>query len=181
MASCGAKKISSLSRYRGQVGEIEVRRSTRRKRSIQVRREGNRTIALVPAHVPQAEADEVIARLVERLERRERRNTVSDTELAERAAKLSATYLGGKAQPVSVRWVSNQNSRWGSCTTNEQSIRLSDRLIGMPLWVVDYVLVHELAHLIEANHGSLFWALVDAYPQAERAKGFLEGVAHRQA
>lgn len=160
--------------------EIEVRRSARRKRSIQVRREGNKTIALVPAHVPQAEADEVIARLIERLDRRERRKQVSDTDLFARAVQLSDAHLGGKAKPVSVRWVSNQNSRWGSCTTNEKTIRLSDRLIGMPLWVIDYVLVHELAHLIEANHSKKFWGLVDAYPQAERAKGFLEGVSHRQ-
>lgn len=162
------------------VGEIEVRRSARRKRSVQVRREGNRTIALVPANLPQAEADEVIARLVERLERRERRNTVSDADLTDRAAELSAIYFNGKAVPAAVRWVSNQNSRWGSCTTNDKSIRLSDRLIGMPIWVVDYVLIHELAHLIEANHSARFWSLVDAYPQAERAKGFLEGVSHRQ-
>ncbi|MDQ3155426.1 MAG: M48 family metallopeptidase [Actinomycetota bacterium] len=162
------------------MGDIEVRRSTRRKRSIQVRREGNRTIALVPAHLPEAEADEVIARLVERLERRERRNTVSDADLTDRAVELSATYFDGAATPASVRWVSNQNARWGSCTINDKTIRLSDRLIGMPIWVVDYVLVHELAHLIEANHSARFWTLVDAYPQAEKAKGFLEGVSHRQ-
>lgn len=166
------------SRYRGRVGEIEVRRSARRKRSIQVRREGDRTIALVPAHLSQAEADEVIGRLVERLERREKRKTVGDADLTERAAHLSETFFGGLATPVSVRWVSNQNARWGSCTTSDMTIRLSDRLIGMPIWVVDYVLVHELAHLIEANHGPRFWALVDAYPQAEKAKGFLEGVSH---
>lgn len=160
--------------------EIEVRRSARRKRSIQVRRDGNKTIALVPAHVPQAEADEVIARLIERLDRRERRKHISDDELFERAIQISATHLGGKAVPVSVRWVSNQNTRWGSCTIQDKTIRLSDRLTGMPLWVIDYVLVHELAHLIEANHGRKFWQLVDAYPQSERAKGFLEGVSHQQ-
>lgn len=175
-----SKKTCGSSRYRGQVGEIEVRRSTRRKRSVQVRREGNRTIALVPAHLPQAEADEVITRLIERLERREKRNSVSDAELTDRAAALSATYFASTAVAASVRWVSNQNGRWGSCTTYSKTIRLSDRLIGMPIWVVDYVLIHELAHLIEANHSARFWALVDAYPQAERAKGFLEGVSHRQ-
>lgn len=168
-------------RYRGRVGEIEVRRSARRKRSIQVRREGNRTIALVPAHLPQAEADEVIARLVDRLERREKRNTVSDADLTERAAQLSMAHLDGRAIPASVRWVTNQNNRWGSCTISDKTIRLSDRLIGMPVWVVDYVLVHELAHLIEPNHSARFWSLVDSYPQTERAKGFLEGVLHRHA
>lgn len=162
------------------MGEIEVRRSARRKRSIQVRREGNKTIALVPAHVSKVEADEVIARLIARLDRRELRTKVSDEDLIARASALSEEYFGGSAVPSSVRWVSNQNSRWGSCTTTDGSIRLSDRLIGMPLWVVDYVLVHELAHLLEANHSARFWALVSAFPQTERAKGFLEGVEHRQ-
>jgi predicted metal-dependent hydrolase len=76
-----------------------------------------------------------------------------------------------------VRWVHNQNSRWGSCTPSDRSIRLSRRLQGMPSWVIDYVLVHELAHLLEPGHTTTFWAWVDRYPKAERAKGFLEGVA----
>ena len=76
-----------------------------------------------------------------------------------------------------MRWVTNQNSRWGSCTPADGSIRLSHRLQAMPPWVVDYVLVHELAHLAEPSHDAEFWRLVDDYPRAERAKGYLEGVA----
>ena len=79
-----------------------------------------------------------------------------------------------------MRWVGNQNSRWGSCTSADRSIRLSDRLKGMPEWVIDYVLLHELAHLIEPNHSKRFWALVDAYPRPTKAKGFLEGVSWQQ-
>ena len=77
----------------------------------------------------------------------------------------------------SLLWVTNQNTRWGSCTPADKAIRLSRRLEGMPPWVIDYVLVHELAHLIEIGHTPRFWELVDRYPRAERAKGFLEGVA----
>jgi predicted metal-dependent hydrolase len=73
--------------------------------------------------------------------------------------------------------VENQNSRWGSCTPSDRTIRLSTRLQGMPTWVIDYVLVHELAHLIESGHTPAFWSWVDRFPRAERAKGFLEGVA----
>ena len=74
-----------------------------------------------------------------------------------------------------MRWVDNQTSRWGSCTPGDRTIRLSSRLQGMPAWVVDYVLVHELAHLLEPGHDATFWAWVDRYPQAERAKGYLLG------
>ena len=69
----------------------------------------------------------------------------------------------------------NQNSRWGSCTPSDKSIRLSTRLQGMPSWVVDYVLVHELVHLVEITHSARFWDLVGRYPAAEKAKGYLEG------
>ena len=92
-----------------------------------------------------------------------------------RALRLSDEYLGGLAQPESIRWVENQRSRWGSCTPGDRSIRLSARLQQMPAWVVDYVLVHELAHLLEVGHNDRFWAWVDRYPRAERAKGYLSG------
>jgi predicted metal-dependent hydrolase len=94
-----------------------------------------------------------------------------------RAGDLNARYLDGAATPGTVRWVDNQNSRWGSCTTGEGTIRLSDRLRTMPAWVIDYVLLHELAHLLEPNHDARFWAWVDRFPKAERAKGYLEGIA----
>jgi predicted metal-dependent hydrolase len=68
-------------------------------------------------------------------------------------------------------------SRWGSCTTGDGTIRLSDRLQSMPVWVIDYVLLHELAHLLEPGHNARFWQLVDRFPKSERAKGYLEGIA----
>jgi predicted metal-dependent hydrolase len=73
--------------------------------------------------------------------------------------------------------VVNQASRWGSCTPADGTIRLSSRLQGMPPWVVDYVLLHELAHLLEPGHGARFWTLLRAYPRTERARGYLEGFA----
>jgi predicted metal-dependent hydrolase len=93
-----------------------------------------------------------------------------------RARALSAAHLDGLAEPASVRWVDNQQRRWGSCTPADRSIRLSSRLRAMPDYVVDYVLVHELVHLLEPGHDAPFWALVARYPRAERARGFLEGV-----
>jgi hypothetical protein len=113
---------------------------------------------------------------LDKLAAQESKRVLGDAELAERAERLSNQYFDGRARPVSVRWVTNQNTRWGSCTPSEGSIRLSHRLQGMPEYVVDYVLLHELAHLLVPGHGPRFWRLLEAYPRTERARGYLEGV-----
>ena len=159
---------------------VEVRRSRRRRRTVAAYRENDKVVVLIPARLSVAEEQEWVATMLARLERSERRRRPSDATLERRAADLSERYLDGKATPATVRWVDNQNSRWGSCTPSDGSIRLSSRLQGMPGWVVDYVLVHELAHLLESGHTPAFWSWVDRYPRAERAKGFLEGVAAAQ-
>lgn len=156
---------------------VEVRRSRKRRRTVSAYREDDRVVVMIPARLSAEEEREWVVTMLERLEKSERRRRPSDAGLKRRASELSNRYLGGLARPATVRWVDNQNSRWGSCTPSDRSIRLSTRLRGMPPWVIDYVLVHELAHLIEAGHTAEFWAWVDRYPKAERAKGFLEGVA----
>jgi predicted metal-dependent hydrolase len=155
--------------------EVEVRRSKRRRRTVSAYRQGDRIVVLIPASLSRAEESEWVTTMVERIERSERRKRLSDDDLLDRAEHLNDRYFGGMATPASVRWVDNQQSRWGSCTPGDRTIRLSSRLQEMPRWVVDYVLVHELAHLLEPAHDANFWAWVDRYPKAERAKGYLEG------
>jgi predicted metal-dependent hydrolase len=155
--------------------EVEVRRSSRRRRTVSAYRDGERIVVLIPAAMSRREEAEWVEQMVARLERSERRRKPSDEELLKRAVGLSDRYFGGLAVPESVRWVDNQSARWGSCTPGDRSIRLSARLQGMPSWVVDYVLVHELAHLFEPHHNARFWGWVDRYAQAERAKGYLLG------
>jgi predicted metal-dependent hydrolase len=157
---------------------VEVRRSRRRRRTVSAYRNDDGTIVvLIPARMSKAEETEWVATMVARLQRSERRSRPSDAALARRAETLSQRYLEGLARPASVRWVDNQQHRWGSCTPADKTIRLSDRLQGMPGWVIDYVLLHELAHLLEKNHTKTFWRMVDRFPKSERARGFLEGVA----
>lgn len=157
--------------------EVEVRRSARRRRTVSAYRQGERIIVLVPASLTRAEEAEWVDTMVARLARAESRKRPTDEDLMARATRLSDEYLGGLAVPGSVRWVDNQQSRWGSCTPSDRSIRLSRRLQGMPVWVVDYVLVHELAHLLEHGHNERFWGWVDRYPRTERARGYLIGYA----
>lgn len=123
-----------------------------------------------------AEEQRWVGVMLQKLAAQESRRTPGDDELAARAERLSDQYLDGRAVPDTVRWVTNQNSRWGSCTPSEGSIRLSHRLRGMPEYVIDYVLLHELAHLLVPGHGPGFWRLLESYPRTERARGFLEGV-----
>ncbi|MGK5113142.1 MULTISPECIES: M48 metallopeptidase family protein [unclassified Geodermatophilus] len=160
-------------------GAVEVRRSARRRRTVTAYRESGRTIVLIPAAFSPAEERRWVAQMVAKLQTREERRHRSlggDDELMERARALSAAHFDDVPLPASVRWVDNQQRRWGSCTPADRTIRLSSRLRAMPEYVVDYVLVHELAHLIEPSHDARFWALVARYPRAERARGFLEGV-----
>jgi predicted metal-dependent hydrolase len=157
--------------------DVEVRRSRRRRRTVTAYRDGDHVVVLIPARFTRAQEREWVQRMVARLSAQDRRRRPSDEELMARATDLSRRYLGGLAQPVSVTWVANQNSRWGSCTPADRTIRLSTRLQGMPSWVIDYVLVHELAHLVEQGHGPRFWALLRSYPRTERARGYLDGFA----
>lgn len=157
--------------------EVEVRRSSRRRRTVSAFREGDVTVVAIPAKFTRAQEREWVAKMLERLENQEKRRRPSDAELYERALKLSDQYLGSQAQPKSVTWSKSQNRRWGSCTPATGAIRISTRLKGMPHWVLDYVLLHELAHMITPDHSSQFWALLASYERTERARGFLDGVA----
>ncbi|AKU17602.1 M48 family metallopeptidase [Luteipulveratus mongoliensis] len=157
---------------------VEIRRSARRRRTVSAYRDGDRIVVLVPARLTKTQERTLVAEMVDKVQARDRRLRPSDAQLAARGQDLSARYLGGLARPTSVRWVDNQRSRWGSCTPLDGTIRLSSRLQGMPEWVVDYVLLHELAHLLQPGHGKSFWTLLSGYPHLERARGFLEGVAH---
>lgn len=158
-------------------GPVEVRRSRRRRRTVSAYRDGDRTIVLVPGHLSAAEEEQWVQTMVRKLDASDRKRRPSSGQLSARAQRLSDRYLGGLASPGSIRWVDNQSSRWGSCTPTDASIRISTRLRGMPSWVLDYVILHELAHLLQPGHGSTFWDLLAGYARTERARGYLEGVA----
>ena len=159
---------------------VEVRRSQRRRRTVSAYRDGERVVVLIPDQFSRAEESEWVDRMLARLAAREGRLARSDDELLARATRLIALYLADHkrdAIPASVRWVTNQTGRWGSCTPADRTIRIAHRVQDMPDWVIDYVLLHELAPLIVPSHNARFWQLVGRYPKTERARGYLEGVA----
>ncbi len=122
----------------------------------------------IPASMTVADEERWVAEMVRRMERRTAGNAI---DLVARAEALAERY--GLRRPVAIRWVDNQEARWGSCTPADGTIRISSRLVGEPAWVLDYVIVHELAHLSAPHHDARFWALVGRYPRTERARGFL--------
>jgi hypothetical protein len=148
--------------------QVEVIRSAKRRKTISARQVGDVLRVSIPATMTRAEERHWVDEMVRRMERR---SVADEVDLAARAGALAAAH--GLPLPDSIRWVDNQASRWGSCTPVDRAVRISSRVAELPRWVLDYVIVHELAHLVEPGHGPRFWALVDRYPKAERARGFL--------
>ena len=147
---------------------VEVIRSPRRRKTVQARRVNGVVRVTIPATMTRAEEERWVAEMVRRLQR----STGADgIDLQERAAALADRYE--LPRPSSIRWVDNQELRWGSCTPVDRSVRISSKLLSEPGCVLDYVIVHELAHLVVPGHGPNFWTLVDRYPRAERARGWL--------
>lgn len=155
---------------------VEVIRSARRKKSVSARLENGTLVVRAPAGMNNAELTPIINKLRRRMEKRVTPLPQTDADLEKRAQELNRQYFHGRLRWHSIRFVTNQQKRFGSCTPANGTIRLSHRLATMPTWVRDYVIIHELAHLLEANHGARFWKLVNQYPLTERARGYLMAV-----
>lgn len=154
--------------------DVEVRVSTRRKKTAGAHWEGDRIVVVVPSHIRGDELEVMVDILAGRLRKSRPHLHASDEVLAERAAQLGRTYLDGIA-PSSIRWSTNQRKRWGSCTPATREIRISARLRSVPTWVLDAVIVHELAHLLEADHSPRFRQLEARFPRHREAELFLAG------
>jgi predicted metal-dependent hydrolase len=155
---------------------VEVVRSARRRKTVSAELKNGVLVVRAPAQMDDAELAPIIGKLQARLEKRVQKAALSDADLQARAQFLNRQYFNGRLHWQSIRFVTNQNKRFGSCTPSTGVIRLSHRLGTMPSWVLDYVIVHELAHLEQANHGPRFWRLVNNYPLTERARGYLMAV-----
>jgi predicted metal-dependent hydrolase len=153
--------------------EIRIIRSKRRRKTVQARERGGILEILAPDNMSDRKLQPIIKDLAARFNRRKELSNLDDQALEKRANFLNGEYFQNLLQWESIRWVANQDRRHGSCNTDRGTIRISHRIAEMPRFVQDYVIVHELAHLIEPNHGQRFWDLVYQYPRAERARGYL--------
>jgi len=152
---------------------VRVIRSTRRKKSSAARIVNGTIEVRIPSWMSPDQELSAVDDLVKRIERSRRVNEGADV-LAERARALSATY--DLPEATEIKWATNQNTRWGSCTIATGVIRISSRLTQVPGWVLDYVILHELTHLVEPGHDAAFHALMERYPKADRAEGFLDAM-----
>ncbi|WP_290342750.1 M48 metallopeptidase family protein [Corynebacterium auris] len=155
---------------------VRVIRSPRRRRTVQARWVDGVVEVRIPAAMSAREEEEAVEQMLSKLRRSQSASPLSDADLARRAETLNQNVLEGRARVGSIRWVGNQNHRWGSCTTATGDIRISDRLRDVPEYVLDAVIVHELTHTFIAGHSEQFWRWADRAPRAERAKGYLEAL-----
>ncbi len=160
--------------------KIKITRSKKRSKTVSARQDGDTIEILAPAHLSDEELQPIIAHLTGRIERRAQKEALDDANLHAIASELNHRYFQNALHWASITWSMQQNKRFGSCTPIDSTIRISHRLAHMPRFVQEYVVMHELAHLLEANHGPRFWSIVEQYPLTERARGYLMAVGLEQ-
>ena len=155
--------------------EIKINFSPRRIKTINARMIGDIMYVNAPAGMPQEQLQKIIDRFKKRFEKRKLVQELNKTPeiLKEETNRLNNQYFSGRLEISSIEYSPNQDRIFGSCNHRTKTIRISYRLKKMPDWVRNYVIVHELAHLVEPNHSESFWNIVNRYPLSERARGYL--------
>ncbi len=161
--------------------DVKIIRSQRRKKTISAREVDGVIHLYLPAALSREDEFKYVQWAKKRFEARSRKKELrennADAELEKRAQELNKRYFAGELSWTRISYTTEQNARtFGICNTRNRTIRVSDRLLKMPQFVHDYVVVHELAHLKVPRHGSDFWRLVNRYPKTERARGYLMAV-----
>ena len=151
---------------------IRIVASKKRRRTVAARLRSGVLELLVPAWMPHAEREQWAEVMRSRLARRMERSRPSDQRLVQRAQTLNDRHFGGRLRWTSIGFAEMKHL-WGSCTFTDGAIRIARRAAALPDWVLDYLLVHEMAHLEHSDHGPAFHELENRYPLSERARGYL--------
>ncbi len=154
--------------------EVKIIRSHNRKKTIQAKKVGDTLIIYLPAGMQGEEERKLIEKMKDRIERKKQKKQLNkDDFLIKRFNIFNNDYFQGKLIVNSIEFVTNQERVNGSCTPNKGTIRISHKLLDMPRWVLDYVIIHEMTHLLYPDHSKQFWKKVGEYKYTERARGFL--------
>ncbi len=156
--------------------EIRIIRSAKRAKTVSARVIDSVLEVLAPASCKDKDLQPIIDKLQQRIAKKHQKRNLSAEDLEQIAQRLNREYFQNSLKWYSIEWSTQQNSIYGSCTPALGTIRISHRLAKMPLFIQEYVVMHELGHLIEANHSAKFWQLVNRYPLTERARGYLMAV-----
>jgi predicted metal-dependent hydrolase len=153
---------------------VKIIRSRRRRKTVSGRVVKDTLLVHAPLMLSQARLEEIITDLKSRIEKKKVREELNQREnLANIASRMNEKYFGNRLRINSIEYVTDQNTRFGCCNYQAANIRISHRIAAMPAWVRDYVIIHEMAHLIEPNHSRTFWDIVCRYKLTERARGYL--------
>jgi predicted metal-dependent hydrolase len=154
--------------------QVKIIRSHRRKRTVSARLDKDVLLVSAPLMISGERLGRIIDDLKSRFERKKLKEELDQKQdLTEIAATLNQEYFDNKLKINSIVYAPNQNRQFGCCSYREGNIRISHRVGLMPKWVRNYVLVHEMAHLVVPNHSRAFWEIVARYKLAERARGYL--------
>lgn len=154
--------------------EVKVIRSPDRKKTIQAKMVGETLVIYLPTGLHREEEGKLIEKMKQKIEKKRLKTQANkDDYLKRRFDDFNSMYFGGKLKANSIEFVSNQRWVRGSCTPSKGTIRISHKLLEMPKWVLDYVIMHEMSHLLHPNHSKAFWNKVGEYKFTERARGFL--------
>ena len=152
-----------------------VIRKERRRRSVSAYRQGGVIEIHIPAKMSRRQEIEIIPEMISMVLRREARERKTDLELMQIGIELLTQYLPEfDTHPASINW-RNMNERWGSCTTVDRTIRISDRLVGAPIYVLNYIIFHELIHLKIPGHDQDFYNYLNRFTDQQKCEAFLEG------
>lgn len=162
-----------------QISAIKILRSKKRRRTVSARLLKDILIIRAPENIPESRLQKVVTELKARIERKQLKEELNkDENLVQRAKKINLQYFENKLKINSIEYVADQNSKFGCCNYRTGCIRISHRISAMPQWVRDYVIIHELAHLVVPDHSRTFWDVVNRYKLAERARGYLIAVGN---
>jgi len=161
--------------------EIKIVRSRRRFRTVSARLVKDTLLVQAPVMLAEKHLEKIVADFQLKFEKKKLKDDLDKAQsLQDVANRLNEKYFGNKLKIDSIEYVTTQNSKFGCCNYSTARIHISHKVGLMPDWVRDYVLIHEMAHLLEPNHSKAFWDIVSRYKLAERARGYLMAMGHQR-